>query len=398
MWQRTIPGSTVCAALLQVQKDTFLREETRRKSGRWLAGIALVGVLAVGIGMAWPRERLLTKIAHPVTESDTLRENVVWLSDRQLLIITRERKGGENDEEGAPDPTVDWHGFVDLLDTVSRKRTRQTALTDLLNRTTKYPLVNADDFKASPDGAWLQWKVYERHSDTETPRTARIDGTHYRDFAPGSCLESPFLDYRHLLQFTRDKIILRDLWNSGKDREYSKPEQAQNDFAQYTTRQPAFIIVRSSPHDITNRTIEIDIYQAEHLMPLLFAENEEGRHPPDAIRIQELKLPQSAAFYRAEVSPQQQTIFYDLEISRTNPFRYWLHRLLPKIDAPPTFARGIWVSRADGSGMREIGHTPFKLESEPDDWPQHIQWLPDGKQVSFVYHDTLYVVPAEPEK
>ena len=41
------------------------------------------------------------------------------------------------------------------------------------------------------------------------------------------------------------------------------------------------------------------------------------------------------------------------------------------------------------------------LKLFPDGVPQNIlekvQWLPDGKQVSFIYQGTLYIVSAEPE-
>jgi hypothetical protein len=50
--------------------------------------------------------------------------------------------------------------------------------------------------------------------------------------------------------------------------------------------------------------------------------------------------------------------------------------------------------------MREIGYVPTDLDANGNLEGQltHIEWLPDGKQISFVYHGALYVVPAEPGK
>ena len=79
----------------------------------------------------------------------------------------------------------------------------------------------------------------------------------------------------------------------------------------------------------------------------------------------------------------------------------WLHRLFPKIDSEPTLREGFWASRADGGGLREIGEVSLPWSAHDHFWENtfdDIQWLPDGKQISFVYHGMLYIVPAEPEK
>jgi hypothetical protein len=42
-----------------------------------------------------------------------------------------------------------------------------------------------------------------------------------------------------------------------------------------------------------------------------------------------------------------------------------------------------------------LGHVPgqFDFVGRPNQLEQ-VQWLPDGKQISFIYHGTLYVVNA----
>ena len=57
----------------------------------------------------------------------------------------------------------------------------------------------------------------------------------------------------------------------------------------------------------------------------------------------------------------------------------------------------ITVSSLDGSAMQEIGHLllPAAAGEEPpyERYPNEMKWLPDGKHLSFIYHDTLYILP-----
>jgi hypothetical protein len=50
----------------------------------------------------------------------------------------------------------------------------------------------------------------------------------------------------------------------------------------------------------------------------------------------------------------------------------------------------IYVSEADGSGMRAICYSPYD-PSVPDGthWIEGLQWSPDGKQLSCIYRDTV---------
>jgi hypothetical protein len=57
---------------------------------------------------------------------------------------------------------------------------------------------------------------------------------------------------------------------------------------------------------------------------------------------------------------------------------------------------GLWVSRLDGSDMHEVGGVPITRPlTLTDRLFYDIQWRPDGKYLSFVYEDSLYVIPAE---
>jgi len=102
-------------------------------------------------------------------------------------------------------------------------------------------------------------------------------------------------------------------------------------------------------------------------------------------------MPKNALPVVAEPSGQNSTILYDLRFETIPPLMGWLHRILPRIPATPRITEGLWVSRVDGTGMREIGH----VSGANDRCLEDIEWLPDGKHISFVYRGMLYTVPTE---
>jgi len=67
-----------------------------------------------------------------------------------------------------------------------------------------------------------------------------------------------------------------------------------------------------------------------------------------------------------------------------------------KFQPSPGGACLYWMNKVAGERlgrMVEIGHLPVKRPTQGDTEAQieHIQWLPDGKHISFVYHGMLYV-------
>lgn len=62
---------------------------------------------------------------------------------------------------------------------------------------------------------------------------------------------------------------------------------------------------------------------------------------------------------------------------------------------------GIWVTGLSGGTFTRLGTVPSDPGANPrriDDrghssWPSSLQWLPDGKHLSFLYHDAIYTVP-----
>jgi hypothetical protein len=53
----------------------------------------------------------------------------------------------------------------------------------------------------------------------------------------------------------------------------------------------------------------------------------------------------------------------------------------------------LYTADADGAHARPIGSAEGVPVGKANSWPRELRWLPDGKQVSFVYKDALYTLP-----
>ena len=354
-------------------------------------------MIALGIGLAWPHERLLTEAARPVAEIDTGPEQFVWISADKLVIVFTERQGGENFENGDP---IHWRGSADLLNVTTRKRERLVAFTDMLNRTTTYPLLEVSDFEASPDGNWLLWQTYRQRDDLPAPRTAKLDGSHFRAWESNRYEENLFVDSRHLCQLTREAAILRDLWNPEGDSGYLSWDQTPSMLAPFATQRPLFIDIPYTQRLSTTGTVEIDRYRTEDRALLDFSESDRKKNAPKPEQVVHLKLPADAKLLADDVSAQQQSIVYHLQVSHSPPLLSWLHRILPKFAVKTTETEELWVSRTDGQGMHEIGYLPFRPDEDvnANKLIEHLQWLPDGEQISFLHKGKLYVIAAKPDR
>jgi len=352
----------------------------------------MVGALATaGIARMWPHEPLLMEVAHPVVRIDPDYQNVCWLSSHQLLIVTTSNSDVKSEN---------WRGEAEIFDTTLRTRNRLTSLTNLMLRTTADPMDAVGNFVASPDGKWLLWEAYCGHGAAPPSiRVAHVDGTHYRVWDYDESNERFFLDSDHLVQMRgwAPWVVISDLQDSRKVQKYQTLTEAQEVLTRSSMQHPFWIEV-DRPDEFSEGYAAIQTYRAQdRIQP--FPEGREEKEAPKPFRTQRLRLPPGAEIEETIVSTQQQSILYDFQIVRQNPLLSWLHRFLPRMNAKSTLHAGLWVSRADRSGMREIGVVPLQsahdvLESNFHD----VCWLPGGKQVSFVYNGMLYIVSAEPEK
>lgn len=109
--------------------------------------------------------------------------------------------------------------------------------------------------------------------------------------------------------------------------------------------------------------------------------------PPEALRGQLLLSPQAdRILWIAEQQPAGLTL--------------WMNRLRFGFTRAYEGDEEIYVSNLDGTGMKKIfsgpverqrrGMNTFSVRPMTD-----IQWLPDGRKISFIYKDSLYIAPVD---
>jgi hypothetical protein len=377
-------------------------ERAARKKRAWKAGIGflVVALAVIAIWHVWPRERLLMEVAHPVVKVD-VRKDVCWISAHQLLIVTTEQEADYARARNGYHASAHWLGSADILDTATNTKKHLAGLTNLLKQTTKLPFNASYTFETSPDGEWLLWEAYVAGGHgLPYPRVAHLDGSHYRGWNQSRVRDKFFLDSSHLVQLMDDEPVMTvcDLLEPTKDKQYNTPEQAKAILTQYASREPVLVTVPSPQDEATLVPAEIYTYRTEDRIRLLLSSSDEKQPAPLPVHTVNVRLPEGAMLRYSNVSPRQQSVFYHLRRAHTNPVLVWLHRFLPKLHLQSTSTEDVWVSRADGGGLREIGYISASVDDYggPDDLLEEIRWLSDGRQLSFVYQGTLYVVPAVP--
>jgi len=365
-------------------------------------GTAVAALAAFAIWQIWPRERLLMEVARPVIGADIEQAEFCWLSVHHLLLVTTKHEALSGKDRNGHPVYKDWQGSVDVFDTITHTSKHMAALTNLIEQTTTFPHSDPNLFETSPDGSWLQWQTSVGGHGRPSTRVAHLDGSYYRGWNASRVEEEFFMDARHLVQMAGEEPVMTicDLLDPSQDKQYKKPDQAKAILAQYAIQQPVFVTFPDSAFNQNLSSAEIDAYRTEDRIALLLALHDDKQQPSKPIQALKVKLPEGARLRWITVSPQQKSILYHLRISRTPPLLTWLHRILPKIDMQSIENEGLWISRSDGRGMHEIGHLPVPLDANDfnDDLLDYFRWLPDGRQISFVYHSILYVVPAELEK
>jgi hypothetical protein len=84
--------------------------------------------------------------------------------------------------------------------------------------------------------------------------------------------------------------------------------------------------------------------------------------------------------------------------AKSSRFATWLHRWLPMVDTDGALEIELRVSDLEGKHMRSLGSftPPITIPSgELDFFPQTVQWMPDGKHLSYLYQGGLYKIAVD---
>jgi hypothetical protein len=334
--------------------------------------------------------------AHPIVHLDTMiskrsqqTESAYWLSSRRLLIVTTEQEG----EYGDPG----WQGHLDICDLTSNSRTRLLGLTDLLNQRYSTSWSAPVGFEISPDGTCISWINHIAGGRLGYQQAvAYLDGSHFQTLETNGNETTFWLDDLHFASVWEQwihgdchvsEVRVYDVQNPTGNRKYEPTSnQAGNILNQYYQAVPNAISVGTG-EDAAHLNIEVYRYQVC---------NPED-HP---LHTYPVALPEHAAVLNDAVSPNHSMIACALRVEKPQPWEKWLRRLFPSLPSKPIITESLWICQTDGQGLQEIGHVPGKTAAsgDADEQLTDLQWLPDGKQISFIYQNMLYTVPARIEK
>jgi hypothetical protein len=264
----------------------------------------------------------------------------------------------------------------------------------------------------SPNRTWLVWNNYETGDHYPFPAAAHFDGTHYREWGRDKSEESFFLDDRHYVQETGDEafsVIVRDLQSARKDKRYPRTAPEAKALIAFRSARHPYFIERDLQAE-TDESVALNDYRAEDTLQVMFDYRYPKLKSPIPLHKNIVKLPQGGSLMDWHVSPQQDLVLYHLRVERKSPVLVLLQRVFPKFVVKPAVTEEIWIGRLGEPRMHEIGHVPAPaasvdeskyisfLPDGPQDELKNVQWLPHGRQISFVYKGTLYLVSAESGK
>lgn len=109
-----------------------------------------------------------------------------------------------------------------------------------------------------------------------------------------------------------------------------------------------------------------------------------------------LTLPADADVYAFYFHPRQKRLAILVAYPTTVAWSVLVHRFLNRVPIRTEWQLGLWVAEWTGEHLHEIGHVPI---SNPDKFTSpitQVAWLPDDKNLSFIYRNSLYRVSSEP--
>lgn len=385
----------------------------RSRRAAWLM-IGVLGFCMIATAVAlmhWPADRMLLSHSRIVVPASQFGgDDIQWVSNSELVferstvnsVFTQTGIFHVNLKTGAL-----WNDVI---------------LKQLLSG-------DREPIRVSPEGDWLisgtKSERLPRRPETHYYSVGRSDGTRQirRDVGDGFLGVRWLADNRHWLELYGKHVVpagFRGVWTN------------MNSAPVHITR----IQVCDLEAPDAARTIQIQpssLLSAPGIAHNLAAITEDrylswSRSPPNQqIVIRELALNAKTPVHQYIITPPKRQgaisllftpggdkILWKLaERREAGPAAQMLHRVIPRFPANDLVRVSLWVSRLDGSQMRDLGgvnHSvpsvdvirvsgPIDRETGERLWgpptPRRIRWSPDGKQIGFVMDGAVWVTSAE---
>lgn len=305
-------------------------------------------------------------------------EGVYWLTSDKAIIISRNRDKPYN----AP-LEEEWRGKVELFNRGTGKIALLKGLTRVINSAALPP----ENFEMSPNGKWVTWWAWSTPTGYDAT-IARLNGK--------DC------------QYTHGNKHSTDYWVGGDTRvcqEQTDSEKASSSVLHVlnpntasfkeisvSSSEAKAIIKRVGKREkrvvtalCTDNHIAIDVFKSEefHLSngnPSTPSQNYQARLPGK---------PYSDGEFQPIISP------HGRKVACIVPYPV----AFLKSGEPSRFRISFFVCNADGTALSNKGYLHFSglHEGRSAEAPlrANFQWLPDGKNLSFTYKGTLYLLPVK---
>lgn len=380
---------------------------TRKQSRRWKRYALLLGIIGALIALLWlmlPHERLLTRDATPIaTITDWKLPCWQWRSPHEIIYLR---------DDLAPKMTGEYS--VWSRDTSTGNSTALAKINAKLKQGPGVPLSGIIGFcglmQVSPDGKnllWVKdpgprpaWSWFDFNLESsrlvkgalDGPFVVRPDSMHVPmtrwAWTPDSkswvalTVEG---DSLHALLYGLDPpTLIRDI-SLNVPKSHSDPDMAFPTTCLGFTRDGRLLATYWHPQ----QTDRVDMFS--------FDLSSSGL-PVHTYTIHPI-LPDNSDIEGIALSPLGDRLAWHLLIYRASPLK-WLARWLPSAAVDPGWQDELWVSALDGSDMKRVGFQPAGVVLQTSLGNLGfismgaLRWTPDGKRLSYTYHDKLYTVPA----
>ncbi len=349
---------------------------------RWTA----VPSLLIALWFVWPRPPKLMDRARKVASVkgwmiDRGPDACMawgWISDRELIFL----------RQNGPRPAFYRH------DIVTGVESSIPALTKLFLTTGADP----DGIQVAPDGQYVLWNGY--HAEDGRIVGARIDGGEFFRGPNGLRGFARWLgDSRHWFELGMKVSVFADARicsiaaGGSSARINIRAAHPINNSSSYGGNEIVRGIQGSCDRILTNdwsyRAITTSTRVSISELNLA-----SGFSPTRTYSVQ---IPQGRYACDVITAPRGDQIAWKFAFENHEGVIDVLSRWLPRFRAPcQTVA--LYVSSVNGSNMHDLGRME-SIDNKSDEVfmrePDYIKWTPDGKHLSFIYRDSLYLVSTE---
>ena len=365
-----------------------MTEEARKPKRRqaWKGIAAMVLILCVTLATAWhSRKRsLLEQSMRVVGAQDGWQQPYRWLSDHQFIIERWQKPVS---------PSQQPPGLY-IYDIHTRKETFLRSLSQALEKA-NYGY-NPNSLRISPDGTRLLWFEF-----SDAVYGACFDGSHFFTFpAPRDQDNSNWIQVRWASD-SRHWVVVRNQHGAIQGLVYDGDP----------SHKPKVVPVTAS--DQSDLWDKIGIYDDDFYTPLILNDHflmckvgNQATRKVDVLDIRigahttglktpSIQLPPDVGISEIAISPQGDRIAWNLTMPAAPKWVLALKRWVRHTHGEGEHVEGLWVSRIDGTEMREIGRREMKSDGGSEPRLYQLQWVPGSKRLSFMFDSALYTVPVE---